>query len=115
MQMLHIKSQIIEKDGQISDLVGNLAEKGEETAQLSSQYMELKNFILDQELFETKYSVTRVPVTDIVQSPNVRAALASPEVTQRKKKANIQRKDLVISFLQNKELQGEYFVQIETR
>ena len=45
--MLHIKSEIIEKDGQISDLVQNLVEKGQETAQVSSQYLELKNYILD--------------------------------------------------------------------
>ena len=55
MQMLQIKSQVIEKDGQINDLMESLVEKGEATAQLSSQYLELKNFIIDQQLFETKY------------------------------------------------------------
>ena len=79
MSMLQIKSEIIEKDGQIADLVQNLAEKGQETAEISSQYLDLKNYILDQQLYETKYSVTRVPISEIVQSPNVRAALASPE------------------------------------
>ena len=83
MQMLQIKSETIEKDGQIADLVQNLAEKGQETAMISSQYLDLKNYILDQQLFETKYSVTRVPISEIVQSPNVRAALASPEVQKK--------------------------------
>lgn len=91
-----------------------LAVKGEETAQLSSQYLELKCYILDQQLFETRYSVTRVPITEIVQSPSVMAALSSPEISQRKKKSNVQRKDLVFNFVQDKELQGEFFVQIMT-
>jgi len=48
MQVLQAKSQVIEKDGQINDLMETLAQKGEETAALSSQYLELKNYILDQ-------------------------------------------------------------------
>ena len=71
MQTLNIKSQVIEKDGQIENLMERLAQKGEETAALSSQYLELKNYMLDQELFETKYSVTRVPLDDIVIGANV--------------------------------------------
>ena len=39
-----------------------LAVKGEENADLSSRLLDLKNYILDQQLFETKYSVTRVPI-----------------------------------------------------
>ena len=52
-----------------------LAQKGEETAHLSSQYLELKNFILDQQLFETKYSVTRVPLTDIALTSGLQASV----------------------------------------
>ena len=55
MEMLQIKSKLIEKDGQIDDLMENLAVKGEETASLSSQYLELKNYIIDQQLYETRY------------------------------------------------------------
>lgn len=36
MQTLNIKSQVIEKDGQIENLMERLAQKGEETAALSS-------------------------------------------------------------------------------
>jgi len=36
MQILEVKSQVIEKDGQISDLMEKLVQKGEETAALSS-------------------------------------------------------------------------------
>jgi hypothetical protein len=36
MQVLSLKSQVIERDGHVSDLMEKLAEKGEETAQLSS-------------------------------------------------------------------------------
>lgn len=36
MQMLQIKSQIIDKDGQINDLMETLAAKGEEAAHISS-------------------------------------------------------------------------------
>ena len=61
----------MEKDSQISDLMERLAQKGEETAALSSQYLELKNYLLDQQLFETKYSVTRVPLSDIEIGANV--------------------------------------------
>ena len=46
-----------------------LAEKGEESADLSTRLLELKNYLLDQQLFETKYMVTRVPITSIVWSP----------------------------------------------
>ena len=98
MKTLDIKSQIIEKDGQINDLMENLATKGEETAHIHSQYLELKNYIL-----ETKYSITRVPITEIVQSPNLKAVLASPQAPKRLK-TNVQRKNLVFSFLQDKEL-----------
>ena len=103
MKTLDIKSQIIEKDGQINDLMENLASKGEETAHIHSQYLELKNYILDQQLFETKYSITRVPLSEIVQSPNLKAVLASPQAPKRLK-TNVQRKNLVFSFLQDKEL-----------
>ena len=48
MTVLNIKSSVIDKDGQISELIETLAAKGEETAALSSQYLELKNYILDQ-------------------------------------------------------------------
>jgi peptidoglycan hydrolase CwlO-like protein len=47
MKTLHIKSQIIDKDGQINDLMETLASKGEEMSYMSSQYLELKNYILD--------------------------------------------------------------------
>ena len=55
-----------------------LAQKGEETAALSSQYLELKNYMLDLQLFESKYAVTRVPLDVIVAGPNLIAALAVP-------------------------------------
>ena len=71
MQTLDFKSQIIEKDGQIGDLIENLAQKGEEAAAISAQYLEMKNYIIDLQLFETKYQVTRVPMSEIVQSPSV--------------------------------------------
>jgi len=67
----------------------NMAKKGEETAALSSQYLEMKNFVIDLQLFQTKYKVTRVPIAEIVQSPNVRVAMSTPETVQRKKKANV--------------------------
>lgn len=47
MKVLEVKSQVIEKDEQINDLMERLAQKGEETATLSSQYLELKNYLLD--------------------------------------------------------------------
>ena len=99
VQLLEVKSQVIDKDGQINDLMETLASKGEETAALSSQYLELKNYILDQQLFETKYQVTRVPISEIVPSPNLREALASPQTQQRKKKTTVSRKDLVFCFI----------------
>ena len=114
MQTLNIKSQVIEKDGQIENLMERLAQKGEETAALSSQYLELKNYMLDQELFETKYSVTRVPLDDIAIGANVQAALAQPQVAQHKKKVNVQRRDLVFSFVQDKQLVGEFFIMLIT-
>ena len=43
----------------------------------------------------------------------MQAALASPNTQQRKKKATVQRKDLVLSFVQDKQLPGEYFIKIE--
>ena len=36
VQLLEVKSQVIDKDGQINDLMETLALKGEETAALSS-------------------------------------------------------------------------------
>ena len=99
VQLLEVKSQVIDKDGQINDLMETLASKGEETAALSSQYLELKNYILDQQLFETKFQVTRVPISEIVPSPNLREALASPQGQQQKKKTTVRRKDLVFSFI----------------
>lgn len=74
-----------------------LVKKGEEAAHVSSQYLELKNYILDQQLYETRYSVTRVPITEIVQSPNLRAALATPQPA--KKKPQVQRKNLCLTFV----------------
>ena len=47
MKILELKSQGIEKDGQVSDLMERMAAKGEEAAQLSSQYLEMKNYIID--------------------------------------------------------------------
>ena len=48
MQLLEFKSQIIEKDGHVQELLEKLALKGEETAELSSRLLELKNYLLDQ-------------------------------------------------------------------
>lgn len=47
MQVLESKSDSIEKDGQIATLMEKLAQKGEETAELSSRLIELKNFMMD--------------------------------------------------------------------
>lgn len=43
MQILESKSQVIERDDNIKDLIENLARKGEETAELSSRLLEMKN------------------------------------------------------------------------
>ena len=79
MHLLDLKSQIIERDGHVKELLDKLALKGEETAELSSRLIDLKNYILDQQLFETKYMVTRVPITTIVWSPNLKAAMSDQE------------------------------------
>lgn len=110
--LLNTKSQVIEKDSQIGDLMETLAKKGEETAQLSTQYLELKNFIIDQEMFQTKYSVTRVPISEIMVSPNLQIAIdktSTPTGTRRRQPV-ISRKDLVLSFVHDKQRPGEFFV-----
>lgn len=61
-----------------------LAQKGEETADLSSRLLDLKNYMLDQQLFETKYMVTRVPVTSITCSPALQEALAVRDAQTKK-------------------------------
>ena len=58
--------------------------------------------------------MTRVPIADIVPSPSLQEALAVPQIAHLKKKVNVQRKDLVFTFVQDKELQGEFFVMLVT-
>ena len=58
--------------------------------------------------------MTRVPIADIVPSPSLQEALAVPQIAHMKKKVNVQRKDLVFTFVQDKELQGEFFVMLVT-
>ena len=115
MLILDLKSQIIERDGNIRDLLDKVAQKGEETAELSSRLLELKNYLMDQQMFEMKYSVTRVPVSSIIWSPNLKAVMNDKEQKQKKSnKGEIERKELVLSFVQDKQRYGEYFLQIET-
>jgi len=58
--------------------------------------------------------VTRVPIVDIVQGASLQAALSKVQVAQHKKKANVQRKDLAFTFVQDKELVGEFFIMLVT-
>lgn len=89
--------------------------KGEETADLSSRLLELKNFLLDQQLFETKYAVTRVPINSIVLSQTIKAAISEKDtLSKNHKKHTIERKELIISFIKDTQKYGEYFLQIQT-
>ena len=94
-----------------------LDKKGEEAAELSSRLIELKNQLLDQALFENKFLVTRVPLSELPLSPNIQLSLKAAEKATGKdalkKTKAIKRKDLIISFIHDTLSQGEYFLQID--
>ena len=47
MQLLKVKSGIIERDSQIEQLINTLGRKGEEAGELAERLVELKNHMLD--------------------------------------------------------------------
>ena len=57
--------------------------------------------------------VTRVPITTIVWSPNLKAAMSDQEA-QKKSKSTIERRELILSFVQDKQKYGEFFLSIES-
>ena len=56
-------------------MMENLEKKGDETAELSSRLIDLKNQLLDQSLFENSFLVTRVPLSELPLSPNLQAGM----------------------------------------
>ena len=94
-----------------------LDKKGEEAAEMSTRLIELKNQLLDQALFENQFLATRVPLSELPLSPNLKMSLAAAEKAGKdtKKTKAIKRKDLVISFVHDTLRQGGYFLQIKNK
>ena len=61
-EQLRFKSELIDRDYQIEQLMTTLGEKGEETGRLAEQLIDLKNHLLDMSLFEETWHVTLVPL-----------------------------------------------------
>lgn len=95
-----------------------LEKKGDEAAELSSRLIELKNQMLDMALFENKFLATRVALSELPLSPNLQASLKAAEKAGKDVKKTgkaIQRKDLIISCVQDRLREGEYFLQLESK
>lgn len=69
IEQLRFKSELIDRDDQVEQLMGTLADKGEETGRLFEQLLDLKNQMLDMSLFEETYHVTLVPIVGRKASP----------------------------------------------
>lgn len=55
--------------------------------------------------------VTRVPISSVAWSPLLKQVMSSKDASQKKKKQlEIPRKTLILSFIQDKQKYGEYFV-----
>jgi hypothetical protein len=69
-EQLRFKSELIDKDYQIDQLMQTLGDKGEETGQLCEQLIDLKNHMLDLQIFHETWHVSMVPLTgNGAQSP----------------------------------------------
>lgn len=92
MQLLGVKSELIERESQIEQLMNTLSKKGEEAGQLAERLVELKNHMLDQVVFEEQYHVKRIV-----------------DVGDKKKYPSF---DMVICFVRDPSRYGELFLQI---
>lgn len=109
-QVLKAKSQLQDKDAQIEQLFETLTNKGEEAGELSKKLIMLKQHLLDQSLFEEQYLVVRVPLSESsaqTQSPLTQGQKGS------QRKVTVQT-NMVLSFIRDTQLPGEYFLKIET-
>lgn len=109
-QVLKVKSELVDKQAQIEELFATLTEKGEETAELSRKLIMLKNHILDQSLFEETFRIVRVPSVESLLAPN-QSPLSGLKGSQRKLSLST---TMILSFIRDMQIPGEFFVRIET-
>ena len=68
-EQLRFKSELIDKDYQIEQLMATLGDKGEETGLLCEQLIDLKNHMLDLQIFQETWHVSLVPLQGRQASP----------------------------------------------
>ena len=94
-----LKEQLVIKDDELEQVIKTLYAKGEEATELYQELGTLKHTVIDHEVFDESWAVTRVPPTD-----------SSPELEYDM----YERKALTISFFRDMQKQGLFFMRIQT-
>ena len=106
LQMLASKSELLDKDAQIEQMMATLTAKGEEAGILCEKLIDLKNHLLDQTVFEETWHVRLVKLAEHRISP------MQSQGKQQTKELFVPR-EMTLNFVRDTSREGEFFLLIQ--